>query len=572
MQLVNLSLKTSQKKRLASVAFILVFLNSCSSYNSTSELLALFSDYRVEQDSLKENITATLQVWENHSWSKDYCWNIFINYVLPPQIADEPIEYYWRTDIPKWMGLNYKGEGLLQFAQRINSRIEVDMRPEDWGNAQMGYSATISGRFGKCDDRAILTAMAMRSMGVPAAFDMIPMCGSGNNGHSFCSVMAPDSSLYVFQSSTDDGMAIHFGHKIPKIYRRLYFRKEVESQFQSDYIDGHTELFSDPRLIDVTHQHKIGQRDISIKPLRQIRNNVAYLSVFHPKGWFPIAQGIFGDGHMIFNNVGTGVDSEGKMPVRSENVGDGILYIPMSDGDIPVAHPFILSSDNIRYLIPSSVKKETVILKRKFPKSERVSSFAERMIDGVIEVSDRSDFSDAVQIYAIYDVPASHPQKIKPDRNIKGRYIRFRKPMGLLSIAELMAYDPSDTPLRGTPISCLDLQGEASVSNIHDEDPLTYFEISNGFNLWVGIDLGYSMSITSFGFCPRNDDNDISPGDIYELFYWDWEWKSLGTKKADTYELVYENVPENALLWLRNRSRGKEERPFTYENNRQIWW
>lgn len=68
------------------------------------------------------------------------------------------------------------------------------------------------------------------------------------------------------------------------------------------------------------------------------------------------------------------------------------------------------------------------------------------------------------------------------------------------------------------------------------------------------------------------DSNNICKGDTYELFYWDDEWIGLGRKEAETDSLVYENVPTDALLWLHNYTRGKEERIFTYENGRQIWW
>ena len=36
--------------------------------------------------------------------------------------------------------------------------------------------------------------------------------------------------------------------------------------------------------------------------------------------------------------------------------------------------------------------------------------------------------------------------------------------------------------------------------------------------------------------------------------------------------LVYTNVPKNALSNLHNHTWGKENRPFTYENGKQIWW
>jgi hypothetical protein len=32
------------------------------------------------------------------------------------------------------------------------------------------------------------------------------------------------------------------------------------------------------------------------------------------------------------------------------------------------------------------------------------------------------------------------------------------------------------------------------------------------------------------------------------------------------------NMPTNALFWLRDLTKGKEERPFTYENGQQVWW
>jgi len=43
-------------------------------------------------------------------------------------------------------------------------------------------------------------------------------------------------------------------------------------------------------------------------------------------------------------------------------------------------------------------------------------------------------------------------------------------------------------------------------------------------------------------------------------------------KVAVTYELYYDNAPSNALFWLRNYTAGQEERIFTYENGKQIWW
>jgi len=90
--------------------------------------------------------------------------------------------------------------------------------------------------------------------------------------------------------------------------------------------------------------------------------------------------------------------------------------------------------------------------------------------------------------------------------------------------------------------------------------------------------------------------NAILNDNVYELFYWDNRWISLGKKttadrKADIDSLgfdfnkplffnniknrefiFYENVPVGTLFLLHNYTQGKEERIFTIENNEQVWW
>jgi hypothetical protein len=64
----------------------------------------------------------------------------------------------------------------------------------------------------------------------------------------------------------------------------------------------------------------------------------------------------------------------------------------------------------------------------------------------------------------------------------------------------------------------------------------------------------------------------VTPLINYELFYWDNKWKSLGVKKAETYSLTYDSPISNALYLFRCLDEGKEERIFTYENGKQVWW
>ncbi len=108
---------------------------------------------------------------------------------------------------------------------------------------------------------------------------------------------------------------------------------------------------------------------------------------------------------------------------------------------------------------------------------------------------------------------------------------------------------------------------------VFDDDYLTFFNAAESHGVWVGLDLGKPQRISTIKFLPRNDDNFIHEGDLYELFYFDKGWTSLGQQTGSDYQvLIYEKAPTNALFWLRNLTHGKEERPFIYENGKQVWW
>ena len=109
---------------------------------------------------------------------------------------------------------------------------------------------------------------------------------------------------------------------------------------------------------------------------------------------------------------------------------------------------------------------------------------------------------------------------------------------------------------------------------VFDNNLLTFFDSPVSSKAWVGIDFGKPQKVSKILFTGRGDGNSIDLGDIYELFYWDNSngWSSLGKQKAQDIELRYESVPSNALFLLKNLSKGKEQRIFTYENKKQIWW
>ncbi|MSA67127.1 hypothetical protein GKD43_19160 [Odoribacter splanchnicus] len=136
-------------------------------------------------------------------------------------------------------------------------------------------------------------------------------------------------------------------------------------------------------------------------------------------------------------------------------------------------------------------------------------------------------------------------------------------------IAELQFFNPDSlSPLPGRAIGT-----PGTLNNAFDGDPLTFYEYHEADGGWIGLDFGKPTRIDRIAFQPRNDDNYVVAGDEYELFYRSsTAWESLGKQKPSHPWVEYPAVPSNALLLLKNHSRGQEERIFTWEKQKQKWW
>ncbi|MEI3467660.1 MAG: hypothetical protein V8Q76_01795 [Bacteroides intestinalis] len=86
------------------------------------------------------------------------------------------------------------------------------------------------------------------------------------------------------------------------------------------------------------------------------------------------------------------------------------------------------------------------------------------------------------------------------------------------------------------------------------------------------IDLCVPASISRIHYLPLTDDNNIVPGETYELLVGDDKgFNSLGMKVAEYSYIDFDSVPVNGLYWIRNHTKGREERIFTFERNRVIF-
>jgi len=219
---------------------------------------------------------------------------------------------------------------------------------------------------------------------------------------------------------------------------------------------------------------------------------------------------------------------------------------------------------------------EKVILRRKYLlitlwAPNRWSNYIGYSFEG----SDDPDFKTTDTLHLVKEIPIGvTTASVETDKEY--RYLRVKPPHRKRVTMNEAAFWATDKD--GNEY---EIKGEIIYRNIEEKNAWQLFDkdyltgnYSKSTYSWVGYDLGPDSrsKVSKVTYLPWNDGNFIEPGDEYELFYYDMDWHSLGKQVANNEYLEYDGVPRNAILWLRNLTKGKEERIFTYENGKQVWW
>ena len=156
---------------------------------------------------------------------------------------------------------------------------------------------------------------------------------------------------------------------------------------------------------------------------------------------------------------------------------------------------------------------------------------------------------------------------------MKYKYLRYVGPDGsYCNVNEIAFYNSKGEKLKGKIIGTQGTDKQTK-ETVFDGDVLTGFNGNSPDGHWVGIELPKPSDVARIMYLPRNDGNNVETGDNYQLLMYDnGKWVSLGWKKAKETMLVFKNVPSNGLYLLKDKTKGKEERIFTYENGKQVWW
>lgn len=516
----------------------------------------------ITADYLIRNIEQAFEVWNKRSWNKNLSFEDFCELILPYRIGNETLE--------EWRSLYYKEFSFLldsvytdsDVVEAVNV-ISRHLRKRgfqfniDFNTPHMGATFLLDKRVGKCVDSCDFMLYVMRSLGIPVATDCYVYSPESRMGHTW-NVVRDTTGKYInfgFFEANRSSRELD-GKKMGKVYRYCY----AAQQDKIEYLKFDNEvppLFQNCYLKDVSREYF---ENIVELDLGKMKSDYIYLGLFHS------------------HQAGEGVDMaemrNGK--VCFHNVEPQMVYIPLIyENSVykPAGYPFLFDGTNICFYEPNLLERDTVTLWRKNTFFQWVKDCLNTVVGGKFSVSNRKDFFHSNPFYIISDTPQVSRTVVHLSMPFSGRYVQYSAASNIRTeIAEL------SFQYNGTPIEALGVEGYLpenelrQAENIIDGDPLSYFRsLQEGASIIV--DFGKEISFNEIVYMPKNDDNFIRIGDVYELFYHNGKqgWVSLGRKTAIDTFLVYDNMPKGALFYLHDITRGKEEQVFHIKNGKQFF-
>lgn len=535
---------------------------------SYRQLDKVYDAHVITADYLIENIDLAFSVWQSRAWNKRLSFEDFCELILPYRIDDEPLDN-WRSIYNKRYSamldsLYPEGKDVVEAVRILVSVLDKEgmVYCTDFDLPRYGASFLLEKRVGGCRESCDLSVYMMRSVGIPVTTDIYLYSPGIQHGHLW-NVVKDTTGHYVpfwFREFRAERGGSD-GRKKGKVYRMCYGR-QLE-KMKGMYADVSVPVpVRNPYLKDVTEEY-FGANTAEVRLDCRKEDKFAYLSVFSPGGWIPVDIAQIKGGEAVVKDIEPGV-----------------VFVPLVNrvGSLhPAGYPFRLVNGKVNYFCPSTEKNQ-VVLWRKYPVNHYLREWMSGVKGARIEGSDTPDFSCPELIYKIEETPILNYNVVEVNPRKKYRYIRYTAAEDKRAeIAELAFYNS----MQGE--ECLVMKVIEGSEAIHksenlvadkmcDGNYLSYFRSEDAAGYAV-FDLGKPEWIRKLVYVPRNDDNFITPGDVYELFYQNGTegWISLGRKVAIERTLFYDNVPANALLWLRNLSRGREEQVFWMENGKQVF-
>lgn len=281
----------------------------------------VLDDKILDNNILINNIDLAFQSWNKYIWADNIPEDIFFNYLLPYKIYGEKPEY-WRSilqtqlmndieliDYFKDTTILLNEKSLLDqlyediVLRNVDKKIIYSPNPSTLTQFP-ALSELMLFKHSDCIGQSYMHVMVLRSIGIPATIDIVPLWGSKNSGH--VTDVFWDSKLNKFR--TVSGRELVSPNKFPpsKVFRYSYQKQNIWTDTIKPIIGLQPFLLGyleHDNWLDVTHEHTLTY-DIEYQIDEPSTSKFTYICVFNYGKWEPVFWGKLDEDKMAhFKNM-----------------------------------------------------------------------------------------------------------------------------------------------------------------------------------------------------------------------------------------------------------------------------
>jgi len=365
----------------------------------TADELNIVKDYQVlKGDDLIKNINYAFKSYKTR-WSKNLSFEEFCEYLLPYKLLNEKPEPWQQQTylMHKPIFDKYKNLNTLNLVDSANSALEkiYDTNHILWEYPfDMSFSNMILAKRGTCKQIVAQTARIFRANGVPVGIDYTPQWGDRPNSHFWNTVVLENGKNVSFDAVTVPfGGVERFHYRLAKVFRMTFKRQTLLLPRDTNEVPA---ALLDDRRKDVTKTY-VKAYSFKIPVTNPINNTHKFTSAvicsYAKAGWRAQDWGEVSGNNASFKDIGSNLAY--------------IVMFYLNDEYIPASDPFILSKNgSIHFLSPKKTATLDMKVTRKNPSWPVNKKNMETSIGAKFQVSNKADFSDAITLDSIVNMPS----------------------------------------------------------------------------------------------------------------------------------------------------------------------
>jgi hypothetical protein len=262
----------------------------------------------------------------------------FIEYVLPYRINTEELEH-WMPELSDQYSfyinqLPRDSQNIYSSLEYLNQKLYSAFRYANQGAVRPSNTLSVSQlqkckSWWSCHDLTAMKCYMWKSLGIPAAFEIIPYWGKMNGGHFEAAISMCNDKLYPAFSDT-----LTYRLNLSKMYRKTFKKQPNPYELikrAGEKKENIPSFFNTDNILDITNERTVTS-DIIIPIQNSSNKKVYYLAIYSFGNWLPIEWSALNNKIQKF---------------EFRNMGRNVLYNLVyceKQKIIPIGDPFILDS------------------------------------------------------------------------------------------------------------------------------------------------------------------------------------------------------------------------------------